>query len=100
MRIGTAIGAGVGALVGWIAGRNRNETLEDRIAFARRLGFVGPDREPLHQLFTVLEGIGRADLVHIARGVIGRRDHAAEEQWERNVVEALQIALAAGQIRG
>lgn len=87
------IAPAVGALIGYFAVRQSNDTREDREVFARRLGFLqlGGESDPTNRdsLYAYLNAIGRADLSNYALNVIGR--HAFEEniRWMNNVAGAL-----------
>lgn len=98
------ISIGVGALVGWLAARNSNDTKEDREVFASRLGFLGQNSLGVHTnpttaiddkskgLYSYLIFIGRSDLTDYAMHIIGRKDFDHNVQWMVDVLAALWSA--------
>lgn len=95
------ISIGVGALAGWLAVRNSNDTREDREVFANRLGFLGANSLGVHTevttsiedkskgLYSYLIFIGYANLTDYAMHVIGRKDFDRNTQWMVDVLAAL-----------
>ena len=95
------ISIGIGALAGWLAVRNSNDTREDREVFAQRLGFTAPGGLGVHTdvttdlndktkgLYSYLIFIGRSDLTDYAMHVIGRKDFDHNVQWMVDTLAAL-----------
>jgi hypothetical protein len=95
------ISIGVGALAGWLAVRNSNDTREDRELFAMRLGFTASGGLGVHTditadvfdkskgLYSYLIFIGRPDLTDYAMHVIGRKDFDHNTQWMVDTLAAL-----------
>jgi hypothetical protein len=97
------ISIGVGALAGWLAVRNSNDTREDREVFANRLGFpgsgLGVHTDPTTAiddkskgLYSYLIYIGYANLTDYAMHVIGRKDFDRNTTWMVDVLQALWFA--------
>lgn len=97
------ISVGIGALAGWLSVRNSNDTKEDRIAFAKLLGFpsglnvasghntpLSSDQDTSKGLLPYLVGHGYHDsLVVAALNVIGRKDFEGNARWGLDVLVAL-----------
>jgi hypothetical protein len=85
--VGTAIGAGVGALGGLIASRN-NDTKGQREQFAQSIGFSNTADLWKH-LYDTLPPNVAGELQQRALGRIGKHDTAANAQWMADVQAAL-----------
>lgn len=94
------ISIGIGALAGWLAARNSNDTREDREVFANRLGFPGDGLgahlnettdllDKSKGLYSYLIFIDRFDLTDFALNRIGRKDFTTNQQWMVDVLAAL-----------
>lgn len=90
------IAPAVGALIGWFAVHQSNDTREDREEFAKRLGFFqlggeldGTGRD---SLYNYLNAIGRPDLTNYGLNVIGRHAFDQNQRWFADVLAALEAA--------
>ncbi len=95
------ISIGVGALAGWLAVRNSNDTREDREVFANRLGFLGTNSlgnlgdavtsidDKSKGLYPYLQFIREDALLDTALHVIGRKDFDRNTQWMVDTLAAL-----------
>lgn len=93
------ISAAIGALVGFLSVRTSNDALEDRIVFAKRLGFNGvgahlaqlsSDQDTSKGLYPYLVHHGYHDtLVVKALNQIGRKDLETNAYWMLDTLVAL-----------
>lgn len=97
------IAPAIGALVAWTLNRNSNDTKEDRLVFASRLGFTGPGGNSLgihtdvptgpddlsKGLYAYLIYAGFPELTETAMHVIGRKDFEGNADWMLRVLVAL-----------
>ncbi len=93
------ISAAIGALVGYLSVRTSNDALEDRIVFAKRLGFNGvgahlaqlsSDQDTSKGLYPYLVHHGYHDtLVVKALNQIGRKDLETNAYWMLDTLVAL-----------